>query len=690
MPKQYQTDQIRNIAFIGHSGSGKTTLSETMLFNTNAINRIGKIEEGNTVSDYDEEEIRKQVSISSAIIPCETDGYKINLIDTPGMLDYVGEVVGGLAVSDVAVVVLDGASGVEVGALLAWKNAVKMGVPRAVFINKMERDNASYQNTLTELRERFDATFVPMQLPIRNGEAFEGVVNLLTQTAHTGADGDASGIPDDMADEVEMYRLQMLEAAAEADEALMEKYFEEDTLSDEEIAFGIKEGLKTGQLVPVFCGSAGENVAVRAFMKAITDTFPAPNRPARVTKGDSEDVIELPVDASGPLVAHAFKTVDDQYGSVTYLKVLSGTAKSDTRLINTNANAEERIGQLFMPRGKDQLPIDGGSVVAGDICGVVKLSETKADDTLCEKGNEYKIVPTDYPPPLFGVAIFPKTQADSGKLGPTLQRLTASDPTLKVRSDRSTRQTVLEGMGEGHIDVAVKRMADRYGLNVDTAVPKVPYMETITKVDSSRYRHKKQSGGAGQFGEVEMRLEPHERGDGFEMTSEIFGGAISSSYLPSIEKGIRQVLDAGVLAGYPVVDVKAFIVDGKEHPVDSKDIAFQIAGREAFKEAFMKAGPVLLEPVMEVTITVPESFTGDVMGDLTTRRGQVQGMEQGTGETVITALVPMAEIRRYTTDLRSISQGQGLFSQKLVNYQNVPSHLVDSIVAESKREQEEE
>lgn len=688
MPKVYQTDQIRNIALLGHSGSGKTSLAEAMLFNAGGLNRLGKVEEGNTISDYDEEEIRRGISINASVVPVEWKGHKINVIDTPGYLDFIGEVIGGLVAADVAVLVLDGSAGVEVGALLAWQNAVKLGVPRAVFINKMERENASYQRVLAELRERFEGTFVPMELPIRNGGAFVGVVDLITRKPHTGVDGGEGAVPDSMADDIETYRLELVEAAAEGDDDLMMKYFEGEELTDEDIAFGLRAGLKSGRLVPVFCGSAGMNVAIRSFMNNILNVFPAPNRPASVQNGSGE-VISIEPDPAGPTILQIFKTVDDQYGSVSFFKVLSGTANSDTRLLNTRADAEERLGQLFLPRGKEQLSIDGGRVVAGDIGAVVKLSHTRTGDTLSEKGNNYQAVPAQYPDPLYAVAIQPKTQADSGKMGPTLQRLVAADPTLNVRTDRNTRQTVLEGMGDAHIDVNVKRMAERYGLNVDISVPKVPYMETITKTDSSRYRHKKQTGGAGQFAEVELRVEPQESGAGFEIASEVFGGAISSSFFPSIEKGIKQVLNQGVLAGYPVVDIKAIIVDGKEHPVDSKDIAFQIAGREVFKEAFLRANPVLLEPIMEITITVPEAFTGDVMGDLTTKRGQVQGMEQDKGNTIITALAPLAEIQRYATELRSLTQGRGIYSQKLAYYQPVPRHLAEAIIEQSKKEAEE-
>jgi len=688
MPKVYQTDQIRNVALLGHSGAGKTSLVEAMLFNSGGTTRLGKTEEGNTVSDYDEEEIRRRISIGASVIPVEWKGHKINMIDTPGYLDFIGEVISGLMAADVAVLVLDGVAGVQVGTLLAWQNAVKVGVPRAVFINKMERENASYKRVLTELRERFEGAFVPMELPIRAGEHFVGVVDLITRKPHTGLHDSGVTMPEGMADDIETYRLELVEAAAEGDDELMMKYFEGEELTEEDIDSGLRAGIKSGRVIPVFCGSAGLNVAIRSFMDNVVGAFPSPNRPVLVKNGGEEATLVAPK-VAGPTILQVFKTVDDQYGSVSFFKVLSGTANADTRLMNTRASAEERVGQIFLPRGKEQLSLDGGSVVAGDIGAVVKLSQTRTGDTLCEKGNNYQAALPEYPDPLYAVALHPKTQIDSGKLGPTLHRLAAADPTLNIRIDRNTRQTVLEGMGDAHIDVNVRRMAERYGLNVDVSIPKVPYLETITKIDKSRYRHKKQTGGAGQFAEVELRLEPMESGAGFEMISQVFGGVISSSFFPSIEKGIRQVLGQGVLAGYPVVDVKAVIVDGKEHPVDSKDIAFQIAGREAFKEAFLKANPVLLEPIMEITITIPEAFTGDVMGDLTTKRGQVQGMEQAKSDTIITAMAPLAEIQRYATDLRSITQGRGIYTQKLVHYQPVPRHLTEVIIEQSKKEMEE-
>ncbi len=684
MTKVYQNAEIRNVALLGHSGAGKTSLAEAMLFDSGAVNRLGKVEEGNTVSDYDEEEIRRTISIGASVLPIEWKGHKINVVDTPGYLDFTGEVISSLNAVETAVVVLDGVAGVEVGTMLAWKRLDERGTPRVIFVNKMDRENASYRRVIDALREQFEGVFMPMELPIREGETFKGLVDLITLQAHTGVDGKKGDAPADMAAEIEEYRLELIEAAAEGDDDLMMKYFDGEELSDEEIAMGLQARIKNGSVIPVFCGSATANVGVRSFMSNLIEILPAPSK-ARPAKLGDEDVELLP-DPNGPTVLQVFKSVDDQYGSVSYFKVLSGTVKSDTRLYNTRAGEEERIGQLFLPRGKEQLPVD--SVVAGDIGAVVKLNHTITGDTLSKKGEDYHAPLPKYPNSLYAVSVHPKTQSDTGKLGPVTHRLSAADPTLNIRTDPTTREFILEGMGETHIDVAVKRMAGKYSLNIDIGVPKVPYQETISKTASARYRHKKQTGGAGQFGEIELRLEPLERGEGFEFKSEIFGGAVSSVFLPSVEKGIKQVMAQGVLAGSPVVDIRAIAVDGKEHPVDSKDIAFQIAGREAFKQAFLAASPVLLEPVMELRVTVPENFTGDVMGDLTTRRGQVQGMEQDKGNTVIIALAPLAEVQRYATNLRSITQGRGIYEQKLSFYQFVPNHLVEGIIAARKQEKE--
>lgn len=465
MAKVYQSDKVRNIVLLGHSGSGKTSLAEAMIFNSGASNRLGKVEEGNTVTDFDDEEIRRTISINAAVAPLEWKDHKINVIDAPGYLDFVGEVISSLSASDVAVMVLDGSSGVEVGTMLAWKRAAAMNVPRAVFINKMDRDNASYRRVIGELRNKFDATFVPMQLPIRDGEHFTGIVDLVTLQAYTGADADLADAPADMAAEIAEFRTELIEAAAESDDDLMMKYFDGEELSDDDIALGLGKGLKSGHLVPVFCGSATANVAVRSFMYNVIHNLPAPAQTVPVLQGDEET--ELDMTANGPLVVRIFKTVDDQYGTVSYFKVLSGTIKSDTRLYNPVSEAEERLGSLFLPRGKDQIPVD--AVVAGDIGAVVKLSHTKTGDTLCYKKEQYRTLPVEYPEPLFAVAVHPKTQADTAKLGPTIQRLTATDPTLNVRNEPRTHEYLLEGMGETHIVVTVKRMADKYGLKIGRA-----------------------------------------------------------------------------------------------------------------------------------------------------------------------------------------------------------------------------
>lgn len=688
MAGSYTTDKIRNIVLLGHNGSGKTSLAEAMLFNTGAINRLGKVEDGNTVSDYDEEEINRTMSLSLSVLPCEYEGHKINVIDAPGYGDFVGEQLNGLYVADTVVLVLDGSAGVEVGTQLAWQMAVDHNKPIAVFLNKMDRSNASYRRVIAQLREMFDATFVPMELPIRDGEVFKGIVDLISLKSYT-AQTKGGPAPDNMADELEEFRTQVIEYGAEGDDELMMKYFEGEELTQDEIASGLQAGLRQRRIVPVFCGSAAANVAIASFMHNVIKTFPIPTA-TEVTAQNSKtgDEVTLNNDAKGPLAAQVFKTINDQYGRMSYMRVWSGTLHGDGRAFNARTETEERIGGLFSPRGKEQINVK--EAVAGDIVGVVKLNDTQTNDTLSDKATPLQVDAVTYPFPVFALALKPKTQGDSAKLGPSLTRICEEDPTLNHRYERATRQTLLEGMGETHVDIAVKRMAARFGLNVDTATPRVPMMETVSRTASAQYRHKKQTGGAGQFGEVHLRVEPKERGEGFEYKSEIFGGSISQPFLPSIEKGIKQVLEGGVLAGYPVVDVRAVVYDGKEHPVDSKDIAFQIAGREAFKQAFMQAGPILLEPIVDLTITVPEEYTGDVSGDLSTKRGRMSGMEQVRGNTIITAQAPLAEVQRYATELRSITQGRGVYTMKISHYEPVPSHIAGDIIAQAQKEREEE
>jgi elongation factor G len=687
MAGSYTTDKIRNVVLLGHSGCGKTSLAEAMLFNTGAINRLGRVEDGNTISDYDEEEIHRTMSLNLSVIPCEWEGYKINVLDAPGYADFQGEMLNGLHVADTVVLVMDAAAGVEVGTQLAWQMAVDNHKSIVIFLNKMDRPNASYRRAIEQLRDTFEAIFVPIELPIRKGERFEGVVDMITQTARTGS-GKPGAPPADMAADIEEFRTQVIEYAAEGDDELMMKYFDGEILTEAEIAHGLQAGLAAHKIVPIFCGSAATNVAVRGFMHAIVETFPTPavEITAKNAKTGADET--LTGAANGPLAAQVFKTINDQYGRLSYLRVWSGKLKADTRAFNPRSGEEERVTGLFSPRGKEQLSMS--EAVAGDIAALVKLSHTQTGDTLCDRAQPLILPTVKYPQPVYAVALTPKTQADSAKLGPSLARITEEDLTLRHRYESATRQSLLEGMGDTHVDIAVRRMSARFGLGLETAVPRVPMLETVSKTASAQYRHKKQTGGAGQFGEVHLRVEPQERGSGFAFKSEIFGGSISQPFLPSIEKGIKQVLEQGVIAGYPVVDVKAIVFDGKEHPVDSKDIAFQIAGREAFKLAVKDASPILLEPIMDMTITVPEEYTGDVTGNLSTRRGRMSGMEQVRGNTIITAQAPLAEVQRYATDLRSITQGRGVYTMNLSHYEPVPSHIVNEIIAQAQKEKHEE
>ncbi|HSJ54603.1 MAG TPA: elongation factor G [Anaerolineae bacterium] len=688
--KIYKSDNLRNVALLGHGGAGKTSLAEAMLYDSGAVNRLGRVDEGTSIADWDDEERRRRMSINASLIPCEWQDHKLNVVDTPGYMDFVGEVVGAARIADAALVVVDSVGGVEVGTEQVWHYADEQNLPRLAFINKMERENANFQRVVEEIASNFHLPAVPVQLPIGGQADFHGVVDLLKQKAYLGEKGTEAPVPADMADAVEEARMVLLEAAAEGEDVLMEKYFESETLTDEEILRGLKARIKRRDLVAVLCGSAAMNVGVQALMQSVVEFLPSPVAagPYPATNLASNEDVDLAGDAGGELAVLVFKTVADPYvGKLSYFRVYSGTVESDSRVFNSRVREEERLGQLYVLRGKEQLPV--ARVPAGDIGAVARLSESQTGDTLCDRGLPLELASAQYPDPLYSVAVTPKTKADAAKISPTLTRLGEQDPTLTWRQDNSTRETILSGMGDTHINVAVRRMEETFGLGLETAVPRVPYLETITKPASAQYRHKKQTGGAGQFAEVHMRVAPRERDSGFEFAWEVVGMNVSKTFGPSIEKGIKAVLEQGVVAGYPVVDVLAAVFDGKEHPVDSKDIAFQIAGREVFKLAFKSAGPVLLEPLYRYTIIVPEEHMGDVLSDLNTRRAQVLGMDQSDGKSIVTALVPLAEMQRYVSDLRSITQGRGLFSMEYVSYQNVPSHLAEQIVAAAQKEAEE-
>ena len=686
----FTSDKLRNVALLGHGGAGKTSLVEAMLFDTGVVNRLGRVDDGSSVSDWDDEERRRKMSINTSLIPCELFGHKLNMLDTPGYMDFIGEVISGVRVADGVVVVLDSMGGVEVGTEQVWFYADEYNLPRLVFVNKMERENVDYDAVVAQVATKFDVVAVPVQLPIGSQADFKGVVDLLSGKAYLGEKGTEGPIPDDLADAAEMALMTLVEAAAEGEDELMEKYFEEETLSYDEILRGLKARINKGELVPVLCGSASMNVGMQALMQSIIRLLPSPvdAGPYLAASPTSADKVELECDSSGDLVALVFKTVADPYvGKLSYFRVYAGTLESDSRVRNIRTGDEERVGQVYVVRGREQEPI--ARVPAGDIAAVAKLSETQTGDTLHDQGAPFRMDPPTYPNPLFSVAVQPKTKADAAKISPTLGRLSEQDPTLTWRQETSTRETIFSGMGDTHINIAVRRMEDTFGLGLETAIPRVPYMETITRRATAQYRHKKQTGGAGQFAEVHMEVEPMERDSGYEFVWKVVGMNVSKTFGPSIEKGVKAVMAQGVIAGYPVVDVRSAVFDGKEHPVDSKDIAFQIAGREVFKRAFQDAGPVLLEPIYKFTITVPEEYMGDVLSDLNTRRAQVLGMDQVGDRSIVTAQVPLAEMQRYVSDLRSITQGRGVFSMDYTRYETVPTHLKEELIAASKREDEE-
>ncbi len=689
--RTYKPEAIRNVVLVGHSSSGKTSLSEAMLFNAGVINRMGRVEDGNTVSDYSPEEIRRTISIYTSLIPFEWRDVKINILDTPGYPDFVGEVKGALRVADMGLLLVDAVAGVEVGTELVWSYMDERSLPRAILVNKMNRENADFQRALDNIRAAFSGMIVPLHIPIGSGEGFKGVIDLVKQKAYIGENAEPTDIPDEFADEVEERRLEILEAAAEMDDELITKYLEGEELTPEEIQRGLRQGIVEGRIVPVLVAAATANIGIRAVMDAIAAYFPSPVEmpPEPATDLKTQEEIELPTDPDGPLAAFVFKTVADPYvGKISYFRVYSGTLKSDSRVWNSRAEAEERISQLFYPRGKEH--IDTDAVVAGDIGAVTKLAHTLTNDTLCTKDRPLRLRSVVYPNPLYSVAVHPKTKQDAGKLTNALSRLQEEDPTLIWRYEASTKETILSGMGDVHIDVAVRYLKERFGVDVDVTLPKVPYRETVTTSASGQYRHKKQTGGAGQFAEVHMEIKPLPRGGGFEYdTSRVFGGAISSTFFPSIEKGIKSAMEEGPLAGYPVVDVRCEVYDGKEHPVDSKDIAFQIAGREVFKKVFLQAKPALLEPIMKVEVIVPDEYVGDIISDLNTRRAVVQGMTQERGRSVVKALVPLAEMQRYATDLRSITQGRGVFKMEFSHYEIVPEHIAQKIIEQARKEKEE-
>ena len=690
--EKFAMKDIRNVALLGHGGSGKTSLSEAMLFNAGGIiTRLGKVDDGNTVSDFDPDEQKKKMSVSTSLLPFAWKKRKVNLLDVPGFADFIGEAIEALRVVDGAVFVISAVSGLEVQAELLWRMADERNLPRLVYINKMDRENASFRRCLEELQEVFGTRIVPLQIPLGEEHDFRGVVDLTTNKAlvYSGDKSSEEDPPEDMREAIDEAREKLIEGAAESSDELMEKYLNEEELTSEEVYAALLSGISSGAVVPVLCGSASHNIAVQPLMDAIVNGLPSPEVLPEVSglKPGGQQEVVIKCDEKGPLSALVFKTVSDPYvGKLTYFRVFSGSLKADTPVHNANREKEERVGQVFLIRGKQQIPVR--EVPAGDIGAVPKLSETATGDTLCEKANPVILPGIEFPEPVMSLAVEPKSKGDEDKLSTALARISEEDPTFSARRDSEVKQTIISGMGEAHLEIAMERMARKFGVEVNSSLPRVPYRETIRKPAKAEGKHKKQTGGHGQFGIAWVEIEPLERGAGFEFVDKIVGGVIPKQFIPSVEKGVRKAMEEGFLAGYPVVDLRATVYDGKYHPVDSSDISFQIAGSLALKGAMEAADPFILEPIMNVEILVPEAYMGDVMGDLNSKRGKILGMDRQGSLQLIRAQVPLAEMFRYSIDLRSLTGGRGTFSMSFSHYEEVPSHLAQKIIDQHKAEKE--
>jgi elongation factor G len=685
--EQYRLEDIRNLVLLSHSGAGKTSLAEAILFAAGAVTRLGKVDDGTTTSDYDPDEIKRKISLSLSMLPCDWKKTKINLIDTPGYSDFVGEVKEAIRVSEGAVIVVCAASGVEVGTEQVWEYSEAADLPRFIFINKMDRENADFYKTLEQVQSKFGSKCLPLQMPIGSQSGFQGVIDLLTMKSYTGSPAKEGEIPSSEQARAESFREKVVEAAAEVDDSLIEKYLGGEELSMEELGDGLRRATMEGKIVPVLTGSATKSIGVTALLDAVCSYLPSPEERDVVVIGDSNKQETIKPSPDAPLAALVFKTSADPYvGKLTYFRVYTGAIESNSQVWNAARGAAERVGQLFTLRGKTQEPVP--KVGAGDIGAVAKLSLTATGDTLCSQAKPMKLEPIEFPAPAFSGAVHPKTKADLDKLGAALTRLAEEDPTLQVRREADTNETVLSGLGETHLVVAAEKMQRKFGVGVRLETPKVPYKETITASAKAEYKHKKQTGGHGQYGHVLLELEPLPRGSGLEFADKVVGGRIPKNYIPSVEKGVNEAAQEGVLARYPVVDVKATVYDGSFHPVDSSDICFKIAGAGALKKGLSSGQAILLEPIVNIRVRVPEDFTGDIIGDLNTKRARVLGMNPEDGSNTIDAQVPLAEVMRYAVDLKSITQGRGSYSVEFSHYEEAPAHVAQKIIAERQAEKD--
>ena len=692
---KYPSEAIRNIALVSHGGAGKTSLAEALLFTSGAINRLGNIEAGTTTTDYDPDEIKRQVTINVGLAPLEWDGGKVNLLDTPGYFDFIGDLLGALRVADSAAVVVCAVSGVEVGTEKVWQYTEDFNLPRLILINKLDRENADFAGTLEQLQKHFGINVVPMQLPIGKEDDFTGVVDLIEEKAllfsGDGKNIDKKEIPEELRDQAGALREKLIEAAAETEDELLLKYLEGEALEPEEIRRALRLGILQRKITPVLCGAATKNYGCGPLLDFIKNYMPSPLDRGEIDgiMPESGEKVVRKTSPEEPFAALVYKTLADPYvGRINYFRVFSGAVMPDSQVYNVTKEKNERIGQLFSMRGKNQISME--EVVAGDIAAVAKLQQTATGDTLCNRSSPFQFMPIDFPEPVISFAVEPKTKGDEEKVSSGLSRFLEEDPTFRLERRAETRQTVISGLGELHLEIIVSRLAQKFGVEVDLSTPRVPYKETIRGQIKVEGKHKKQTGGRGQYGHVFLELEPLSPGEGFIFEDKIFGGVVPKQYVPAVEKGVRETMEEGILAGYPVVHIGVKLVDGSYHTVDSSEMAFKIASGMAFRKGMEQAQPVLLEPVMNVEIIVPDTFMGDIMGDLNGRRGRIQGVESAGELQKIRAQVPMAEMFRYSIDLRSMTQGRGFFTMAFSHYEEVPHQFAEQVIAAAREEREKQ
>jgi elongation factor G len=681
--KDYPPEKLRSVAVIGHGSTGKTSLCDSLLYRSGGADRLGSVDDGTSVFDYSAESRERKHSLCLSMGICEWSGHRVNLLDTPGLEDFHGNTIGGISASDGVILVLDGTDGVEVGSYKTWNFASDADVPVMIWVNRVDRENADFGRVLSEARDSLSMHVVPFVFPVVEGGSFKGLVNVLTGKA-VDPSGREMPVPDSAKDSFDTYRAQLMEEAAETDEALMEAYFANDTLSPDELAAGIRTAVSRRDLFPLFCGTARPPSGQEFLLDAVTGFIPSPleRHPEH-----AEDGSEVNPDQSGPFVARAFNTnLDKHVGDLVYIRVLRGGIKGSEDVSNTDRNQTERLGNYYFVNGAER--IDASRLVTGDVAAVAKLKQTVTNQTLSGKGKAVRLRPIAFPAPVYRTAIAPKKRGEEDKMGAGLSKLAAQDPTFVVKNETEIGQTTISGMGEQHINVMLERLKDLVGVEAETFKPRIAYHETISRTASGAYKHKKQSGGRGQYGHVFLRLEPLPRGEGFVFESEVVGGTVPTKFIPAVEKGVVEALSNGPISGSKVVDVKAVVYDGSSHSVDSSDMAFKLAASRCFKEVMMQAGPALLEPIMDLEITVPEEFMGDVMGDINSRRGRIQGMEADGTFQIIRAQVPEAELYQYTNALKSLTQARGSFRQQFAFYEPAPRDVQDRIASETSSEEE--